>query len=264
MTRQPAHLRRRNKIAGQFSARLIEMLESPAYRVLSLSAHRVLARLEIELARHGGHDNGRLPVTFNDFVNYGIDRGAVAAAIREVEALGFIRVSERGCAGNAEFRAPNKFLLTYPPSINVPPSNDWKQIKTIEEALEIARAARAPIRKRRPQKNRIPVGEKNNFSRENPDRKAKSPVWETPTTAMVGKPTLLSISRGGATPAPASTLISSEISGCDSGGRNSRRTKLKTQSPKAACNGGLPSYASTTDLPPECGRNLASTKLNID
>jgi hypothetical protein len=40
------------KIRGQFAPRRIEMLESPADRVLSLSGHRVLARLEI--AHHGG------------------------------------------------------------------------------------------------------------------------------------------------------------------------------------------------------------------
>jgi hypothetical protein len=33
-------MKRRNQISGQWSPRLIEMLESPAYRVLSQSAHR--------------------------------------------------------------------------------------------------------------------------------------------------------------------------------------------------------------------------------
>ena len=56
---------RRTTIAGQFNWRLIEMLESPAFRVLSQSGHRVLARLEIELAHHGGNDNGKLPTTFD-------------------------------------------------------------------------------------------------------------------------------------------------------------------------------------------------------
>jgi hypothetical protein len=61
--------RRKNAIFGQFAARLIEMMESPAYRVLSLSAHRVLSRIEVEYAHHGGQDNGKLPVTFDDFAN---------------------------------------------------------------------------------------------------------------------------------------------------------------------------------------------------
>ena len=50
------------------------MLELPSYRVLSLSGHRVLARINIEHAHHGGKENGELPVTFLDFEKYGIER----------------------------------------------------------------------------------------------------------------------------------------------------------------------------------------------
>ena len=108
--------RRRTSIDGQFAARLITMLESPPFRELSLSARRVLDRLEIELAHHGGTDNGRLPVTFDDFHRYGIDRHAIAPAIRELVALGFVEVTEQGRAGNAEWRTPNRFRLTYKPT----------------------------------------------------------------------------------------------------------------------------------------------------
>jgi hypothetical protein len=38
--------------------RVIAMLRSPAYRALSLSGHKILSRIEIELADHGG-DKGR-------------------------------------------------------------------------------------------------------------------------------------------------------------------------------------------------------------
>jgi hypothetical protein len=135
------------KIAGQFAARLIEMLESPAFRVLSLSARRILDRIEIELAHHGGRDNGRLPVTFGNFMRYGIDGHAVAPALREVEVLGFIEVTERGRAGNAEFRTPNKFRLTYRPTDDRGPTDEWRNIKTIEEAYAIAKAARTSTRR---------------------------------------------------------------------------------------------------------------------
>jgi hypothetical protein len=47
-------MNRRNSINGQWSPRLIEMLRSPAYRVLSRAAHQVIARIEIELGDHGG------------------------------------------------------------------------------------------------------------------------------------------------------------------------------------------------------------------
>jgi hypothetical protein len=101
------HPRRKNKISGQFSVRLIEMLESPAYRALSVSAHRAISRIEIELAAHGGNDNGKLPVTYQDFIDYGIlHRESIAPALREAEALGFIECTKRGRGGNAEYRGP--------------------------------------------------------------------------------------------------------------------------------------------------------------
>src|SRR6266545_333729 len=101
--------KRRTIIGGQFAWRLIDMLESPAYQVLSKSGHRVLARLEIEMAHHGGKDNGRLPVTFENFQDYGIDRHAIAPATRPCEVIGSVQSASHGRAGNAEFRSPNKF-----------------------------------------------------------------------------------------------------------------------------------------------------------
>src|SRR5436309_15230078 len=101
--------RKSSRISGQFAARLIDMLESPAWRVLSLGAHRVLDRIEIELAHHGGKDNGQLPVTYDDFVKYGIHRQAIRPAINELTALGFLEITRQGRAGNAEFREPNLF-----------------------------------------------------------------------------------------------------------------------------------------------------------
>jgi hypothetical protein len=139
------HPKRRNAINGQFAARPIEMLESPAYRALSLSAHMVIARIEIELAHHGGNDNGQLPVTIDQFVEYGMHRSSVAPAIREAEALGFIRV-ERGRGGNADYRRPNRFYLTFSNwrgSKSEPPSHNWKHIKSLDDAQCIAREARA-------------------------------------------------------------------------------------------------------------------------
>jgi hypothetical protein len=81
-------------------------------------------------------------VTFQDFEDYGIHRHAIAPAIRELEALGFIRITQIGRAGN-EFRIPNKFALTHLPTNDNPsPTNGWRRIKTIEEAMAIADAAR--------------------------------------------------------------------------------------------------------------------------
>ena len=134
---------KRNSIAVQFAARTIEMLEAPAYRVLSLAAHRVMDRIHIELGHHGGHDNGKLPVTYNDFVEYGIHRHAIGPAIRELVALGFVEVTEQGRAGNAEFRSPNKFRLNYAYALNMKPTDEWKRIQSLEEAEAIAVTSRA-------------------------------------------------------------------------------------------------------------------------
>jgi hypothetical protein len=148
--------RKRNSIAEQFIPYTVRMLESPAYQVLSLSARRVLARIEIEHAHHGGNDNGKLPVTYDDFVHYGVNRHAVGPAIRECGALGFTEITERGYAGNAEFRRPNKFRLTYIHTGRAQPTYEWDRIKSIEEAEAIARQARLRVESTR-RKNRKPV-----------------------------------------------------------------------------------------------------------
>jgi hypothetical protein len=138
-------MKRRSKISGQWSPRLVEMLCSPAYRALNLSEHRVLSRVEIELANHGGNDNGHLPVTKQDFIDYGVSGRLVASSVRANVALGFLRVTMRGRGGNAEHRQPNHFLLTFAygrDSRAQPPTHDWRKIKTIEEAEAIAKAAR--------------------------------------------------------------------------------------------------------------------------
>ena len=143
-----------NSIGGQFAPRLIEMLESPAYRALTLSAHRALDRIEIELAQHGGRDNGRLPVTYDDFQHYGISRHQIAPAIRELVALKFIEITKPGRAGNAEFREPNLFRLTYRHTKREEPSHDWRRIATAHQAAKLARQARVPAHKK---KFRTPV-----------------------------------------------------------------------------------------------------------
>lgn len=175
---------RRNKIVGQFAPRLIEMLESPAYRVMSLSAHRLLARVEIELAHHGGHDNGALPVTYKNCVDFGIERHSIAPAQREIEALGFVQITERGRAGNAEYRTPNKFRLTYRPTQNAGPTEEWKAIKTIEEAKLIANMARKAIKRSKRIKgvaeNKTPVRNYSSMSEGNPHRKDRASGAENP------------------------------------------------------------------------------------
>lgn len=183
-------------IGGSFAARRLEMLESPAMRVLSLSARRVLDRIEIELCHHAGKDNGRLPVTFADFEHFGIDRHAIGPALREAEALGFIEITERGRAGNAEFRSPNYFRLTYRHMKRAEPTDEWQRHESTEDAAAAAKAARA-AKSGRPAKQNSSGG-KHQFSvGETRTETRTAPVGETPTTGKPEKPPLLSTSRGG-------------------------------------------------------------------
>jgi hypothetical protein len=206
-------MKRRNSISGQFAARLAEMLESPAYRVLSRSAHMVISRIEVELCHHGGNDNGRLPVTTEDFIDYGIrDRSSVAPAIREAHALGFLTVKQ-GRGGNAEHRMPSKFGLTFAEvDKRRPATHEWRRIKTIEDAEQIARDARNAKDqnavaygkrnwKRRREKQIPGTGFPHVSVRENHTENTKVPVRKTRTTGAVGKTVPLSISgRGGDQP----------------------------------------------------------------
>jgi hypothetical protein len=182
---------RRNAIGEQFAPRPIRMLRSPAYCALSLSARRVLDRVEIEMADHGGTDNGKLPVTYDDFARYGIDRHAISPAIRETIALGFLEVTESGRAGNAEWRKPNLFRLTYRHT-NYNPTHEWARIETDEQAQVLVRAARsAPPEEQNPSggKRQFPVGE-------TPTENANSIPEKPPLQAIPEKPPLLSRSPG--------------------------------------------------------------------
>lgn len=133
-----------------------ELLESFAYRALSLSAHRALSRIEVEWCKHSGKDNGKLPVTFDDFVDYGVHRSAVGPALAELEALGFIEITERGkMAQAAEYRRPNKFRLRTREELEGVGVGgcQWRRFKTLDEAEDVATDAR----KRSVEKKKPPV-----------------------------------------------------------------------------------------------------------
>jgi hypothetical protein len=139
-----AHPKKRNRISEQFSARLVSMLESPAWQVTSRPCRMFLDRLEIELAHHGGNDNGKLPLTYQDCIEYGMYRDSIAPAQREAVALGFAELTQQGRGGNADYNKPNLWRLTYIEGRDrrVPATHEWRRIKTLEEAERIARAAR--------------------------------------------------------------------------------------------------------------------------
>jgi hypothetical protein len=130
------------------------MLESAAHRALSLAALRALYRIEVELSNHSGDQKNGLLVTFQQFEEWGVRRHTIASAIRELEALGFIKVTKHGYDGASGKHAPNKYRLTYRPSHSLSKrerndsTNEWRKIETPEEAEAIAAKARKGVNPR--------------------------------------------------------------------------------------------------------------------
>jgi hypothetical protein len=122
------------------------MMDSPAYRIMSLSCHRFISRLEIEFEKthhRNPFKNGEIVCTTDQFTGYGINRNQIAPARREAIALGFVRVTRPGSAGNSEYRQSAQYLLTYRAAgSNAVVENGWSRIQTLEEAEAVAKAAR--------------------------------------------------------------------------------------------------------------------------
>jgi len=116
-------------------------------------------------------------VTYDDFVNYGIHRQSIRPAINELIALGFLEITRKGRAGNAEFREPNLFRLTYRHSKGVPGdgSHEWRSIKSNDEAERLAKTARA-------EKSQTQCRKSSRSSDENRHRKAKLDSTKSITT----------------------------------------------------------------------------------
>src|SRR5689334_381500 len=72
------------------------LLESCAWRAASGLARKVVDRIMLEHLRHGSLENGNLPVTYDDFVAYGLRRHSVRLALQEAIALGLIDLEEPG------------------------------------------------------------------------------------------------------------------------------------------------------------------------
>ncbi|MCA6103941.1 hypothetical protein [Bradyrhizobium australafricanum] len=201
--------RRKTTIGGQFIGRLVEMLESPVMRVLNQSEHRVLMRLEIELAHHGGTSNGALVVTHQQFVDFGVDREAVAPSIRCLAALKLIEITKQGRGGNREYREASQYRLTYLHTDRADPTHDWRSITTKEQAKNVAVEARRA--------KGVEAVERSKKARQKQETGSESPqvsgrkvrpeteqiqVGNSDVVARVGNSDVASISRGGSTKQP--------------------------------------------------------------
>lgn len=127
-----------------------EMVESPAWRVMTGNARLVIDRVCIEHMAHAGGQNGFLPVTYADFERMGIRRGSISKAITEALELGFLEMPRKGTRGWGEFTGqPSHFRLAWlPTKEGEAPTTRWKRLKTMREAEEVANAARKSVANR--------------------------------------------------------------------------------------------------------------------
>ncbi len=145
---------RRQRIEGQFIAHKVDMIASPAFRVLLLCERRLLDRLEIEHAAHGGVENAKLICTYGNCEDFGIRLQSIAASIRAVVALGFVEIMREGRAGNGEHRVPTLYRLTYLNTTGkngvdaIQPTDEWRKIETLDDARRLAKEARAASSKK--------------------------------------------------------------------------------------------------------------------
>jgi hypothetical protein len=98
-------------------------------------------------------------------MEYGIPRRQIPGPLRALEALGIVVVMH-GRGGNADYHVPNRFLLNYLcGAVNTRDeiTNTWKRIKTMEQASQIARSARAAKDENRVARSRQIAGQKNIF-----------------------------------------------------------------------------------------------------
>jgi hypothetical protein len=117
-----------NQPWGWFS---FELLESAAMRSLSVNGRRVLDRIRLEHMAHAGLENGRLKVTWDDFVKFGVGRRFIAGALTEVIVAGIVAITQPGRkAWGRDPGDPTQYRLTYLPVAEPgdfrPPTNEWK------------------------------------------------------------------------------------------------------------------------------------------
>ena len=80
-----------NAPPGPFTWQSRDMLESPAWRALTINGRRFLDRLQIDHLSHAGIENGNLKATYRQLAEYGLHQSEALEAIEVAIALGFVR-----------------------------------------------------------------------------------------------------------------------------------------------------------------------------
>lgn len=104
-----------------------EMLESDAWRTLSIVGRRILERLMLEHMAHRGTENGKLIATYDDLEKWGIRRKSIRGGIAEVTGRGLVVVTEEGKRSCGTDRMPARYALGWLPTADgAAAPNRWR------------------------------------------------------------------------------------------------------------------------------------------
>ncbi len=118
-----------------------EILDSSAWRCLSATDQRAYIALARALR---STNNGDLSLTLSDARAHGITSPAtLAKSLRALVAVGLIAVTRKGGCARGGHRLPTLYRLTDRDCYEVPakqieasrPTNDWREVKTLERGL---------------------------------------------------------------------------------------------------------------------------------
>jgi hypothetical protein len=129
-----------------------DLLHSPAWLAMSHQCRMLVDALMAEQADHGGVQNGNLKAPYDMLQARGMRRGTILNAVVEANALGIVH-SMRGRRAYGSRKVPSIYRLTWlgtPDGLT--PTNEWKAIKSEEDAKARIENALAELTRERAMK----------------------------------------------------------------------------------------------------------------
>jgi len=126
-----------------------DLLISPGWLAMSVQCRKLVDALMAEHADHGGVKNGNLKAPYDMLQARGMRRGTILNAVVEAKALGIID-PRRGVRSYGSRKAPSEYRLTWlgtPDGLT--PTNEWKAIKSDEQARTRIKNALADLKRER-------------------------------------------------------------------------------------------------------------------
>ena len=108
----------------------IELIASPAWQAMTITARRIIDFLIVEQGNHGGHENGNLKAPYDQLVASGASRSLIKGAVEELKFLGLVR-----CEAGGRWYGSNKpstYRLTFFATVSHPVP--WTQVCLMRRA----------------------------------------------------------------------------------------------------------------------------------